>query len=79
MAEKRMEQIKIGISGARTDIEINGTSIPNVRKYTLEHEGGKAPTLTLEFTGIDISVNGDGFVHCSPEVTSFVKSLSFGV
>lgn len=57
--------IEIKIDGAFSSIILNGVDISrNIRKYTLTHEAGELPVLTVEMNAISTSVAGG----CVPEV-----------
>lgn len=51
-------EIKTGISGAFTEIFIDGHKIPGVRSYKLEHGAGKSlPILTVDLNALNLSVD----------------------
>lgn len=51
--------IDLKINGAMATLIVNGVDISrNVRKYTLTHEAGEIPILTVEMNAINTSVSG---------------------
>lgn len=59
--------IDLKINGTMATLIVNGVDISrNVRKYTLTHEAGEIPILTVEMNAISVSVGG-GCVSEVPE------------
>lgn len=63
-----MPKIEIKTKGCKAEIAVDGKVVPGVRGYTLSHQAGEIPKLTLDLPGYDLYLDGSDFIPCIPEV-----------
>lgn len=71
-----MAKVEIHLSGQSTGSEIivDGVNIPRIRKFTLVHEVGHAPVLTVESFMLDVTeVAGEAEVKRVPYAVLLTK------
>ncbi|MDE7298722.1 MAG: hypothetical protein K2N94_07820 [Lachnospiraceae bacterium] len=51
-------EIVIKEKGSTTEILINGKPVEGVNRYSVEHEGGEAPILRLDFPAVHMTLDG---------------------
>ena len=64
-----------GLSGAFTEIYVDGNKLNGVRRYSLNHCAGELPVLTVDLNALDITIDTDGImVH---ETLGEIEEIKF--